>query len=99
MTFALAGYSGVFMRYAMAVTPVNYLLFGCHVVNFTAQCTQGYRYVDYNYMGGKQKYLDARAKEGLNSAGEKIEGAAKDIKDKVQDLAGQAKAQVEKATR
>lgn len=47
MTGALACYSAVFMRYAFAVSPVNYLLFGCHVVNFGAQCTQGYRYINY----------------------------------------------------
>ena len=47
MTLALTGYSATFMRYAMAVTPVNYLLFGCHFVNFGAQVTQGYRYLNY----------------------------------------------------
>jgi len=47
MTAALIGYSGVFMRYALAVQPRNYLLFGCHLVNFTAQNTQGYRFVNY----------------------------------------------------
>jgi hypothetical protein len=47
MTLALCGYSATFMRYAMAVTPVNYLLFGCHFVNFGAQATQGYRYLNY----------------------------------------------------
>jgi hypothetical protein len=47
MTLALCGYSATFMRYAFAVTPVNYLLFGCHFVNFGAQVTQGYRYLNY----------------------------------------------------
>lgn len=47
MTLALCGYSATFMRYAMAVTPVNYLLFGCHFVNFGAQATQAYRYLNY----------------------------------------------------
>jgi hypothetical protein len=47
MTAALCGYSATFMRYAMAVTPVNYLLFGCHFVNFGAQTFQGYRYLSY----------------------------------------------------
>jgi hypothetical protein len=47
MTGALAVYSAVFARYAMAVTPKNYLLFGCHVINCTAQLTQGYRWVSY----------------------------------------------------
>jgi hypothetical protein len=47
MTAALIGYSSTFMRYAMAVQPRNYLLFGCHMVNFGAQTTQGYRYVQH----------------------------------------------------
>lgn len=47
MTAALIGYSSTFMRYAMAVQPRNYLLFGCHLVNFGAQATQGYRYVQH----------------------------------------------------
>lgn len=48
MTLALIGYSGTFMRYALAVTPKNWLLFGCHVVNFSAQSMQGYRYLTYH---------------------------------------------------
>ena len=47
MTTALMLYSGTFMRYAFAVTPANYLLFACHFVNFGAQSTQGYRYLQY----------------------------------------------------
>jgi hypothetical protein len=47
MTVALAIYSGVFARYALAVTPKNYLLFGCHIVNATAQTAQGYRFLNY----------------------------------------------------
>lgn len=47
MTSALIVYSGVFMRYAFAVSPVNYLLFGCHAVNFSAQNVQMYRYLNY----------------------------------------------------
>jgi hypothetical protein len=52
MTGTLALYSAVFARYALAVSPKNYLLFGCHVVNFSAQLTQGYRYLNY------WKYVD-----------------------------------------
>ncbi len=52
MTLALTCYSAVFMRYALAVTPKNYLLFGCHIINFSAQLTQGYRYLNYwKYVG------------------------------------------------
>ncbi|CAB4254280.1 similar to Saccharomyces cerevisiae YGL080W FMP37 Putative protein of unknown function [Maudiozyma barnettii] len=49
MTFALIAYSGVFMRYALAVSPKNYLLFGCHLTNEIAQMGQGYRYLNYTY--------------------------------------------------
>lgn len=47
MTSALIVYSAVFMRYSMAVTPANYLLFGCHFVNECSQLAQGYRYMQY----------------------------------------------------
>lgn len=47
MTAALTVYSATFMRYSLAVTPKNYLLFLCHFVNFNAQLTQGYRYLKY----------------------------------------------------
>ena len=46
-TAALTIYSATFMRYALAVTPKNYLLFACHFINFNAQLTQGFRF--YNY--------------------------------------------------
>jgi mitochondrial pyruvate carrier 1 len=106
MTAALIGYSGVFMRYALAVTPKNYLLFGCHFVNFGAQVTQAYRYTNYWYMGGRQQSLEAKAKEGLTKAegsldkvADQASGAVKSAAAKVEDVAGKAKAQVEKATR
>ena len=47
MTGALTLYSATFMRYSMAVTPKNYLLFACHFVNFGAQMTQGVRFLQY----------------------------------------------------
>lgn len=47
MTGALVVYSATFMRYSLAVSPKNYLLFGCHLINFSAQATQGYRYLSY----------------------------------------------------
>jgi hypothetical protein len=46
-TAALTVYSATFMRYALAVTPKNYLLFACHFINFNAQLTQGYRWYKY----------------------------------------------------
>lgn len=54
MTAALVVYSAVFMRYSMAVTPKNYLLLGCHVVNETAQLGQAMRYINFNYLGGNK---------------------------------------------
>lgn len=47
MTGALVVYSATFMRYSLAVSPRNYLLFGCHLINFSAQVTQGYRYLNH----------------------------------------------------
>lgn len=47
MTGALIIYAATFMRYSLAVTPKNYLLFACHLTNFGAQTTQGYRYLSY----------------------------------------------------
>jgi hypothetical protein len=68
MTGALTLYSGTFMRYAMAVTPANYLLFGCHAINFSSQLVQGYRYLNYWNFGGREASLEAKAKEGLGEA-------------------------------
>ena len=49
MTGALVVYAATFMRYSLAVTPKNYLLFACHCVNFGAQSTQAYRFLNYHY--------------------------------------------------
>lgn len=54
MTTALVLYSGVFMKYALAVTPQNYLLFGCHVVNEAAQLGQGFRWLNFHYLNDKE---------------------------------------------
>jgi len=74
-TGALAIYSATFMRYSMAVTPANYLLFGCHAINFVSQVTQGYRYFNYWNMGGREIAL--KAKEAATKAGETVKSAAK----------------------
>ena len=81
MTFALCIYSVTFMRYALAVTPKNYLLFACHFVNEGAQLTQGYRYLNYHGWGGKDKASPAQdvseaVKENVKAAESKIQGAA-----------------------
>ncbi|KAH6660224.1 hypothetical protein BKA67DRAFT_547323 [Truncatella angustata] len=79
MTGALAIYSATFMRYSMAVSPANYLLFACHFINEGSQLTQGYRYVNWHYWGGKeaaaaQGNLDA-VKDKVVEAGEKVKAA------------------------
>ncbi|KAL1985242.1 hypothetical protein VTN96DRAFT_8158 [Rasamsonia emersonii] len=70
MTAALTVYSGTFMRYALAVTPKNYLLFLCHAINFSAQLTQGYRYLNYWNWGGREKALAAKAAQQGQEAGQ-----------------------------
>ncbi|KAK8047938.1 hypothetical protein PG996_016002 [Apiospora saccharicola] len=52
MTGALTVYAFTFMRYSLAVTPKNYLLFACHFLNAGAQLTQGYRWTQYHYGEG-----------------------------------------------
>jgi hypothetical protein len=37
------------------VQPRNYLLFACHATNAVAQTTQGARFANYWYMGGREK--------------------------------------------
>ncbi|SPN96834.1 uncharacterized protein DNG_00354 [Cephalotrichum gorgonifer] len=68
MTGALCIYSATFMRYSLAVTPKNYLLFMCHLINGCAQATQGYRYLDYNYWGGKEKLAAQKLASGAAAA-------------------------------
>lgn len=84
MTGALTLYSGTFMRYAMAVTPANYLLFGCHAINFSSQLVQGYRYLNYWNFGGRDEALAAKAREGLNQATGKVE----ELADKAKGVVG-----------
>lgn len=79
MTAALTVYSATFMRYSLAVTPQNYLLFACHFINECSQLTQGYRFVNWHYWGGKEKAAQsgdlAAAKDKVVEAGEKIKAA------------------------
>ncbi|KAM0701278.1 hypothetical protein Q7P35_011639 [Cladosporium inversicolor] len=106
MTAALIGYSSTFMRYAMAVQPRNYLLFGCHLVNFGAQATQGYRYVQHWHMGGREKRLELQAQDGiatvegkLGQAAEKTKEGANAVINKAEQLGAQAKKEAEKLTK
>jgi hypothetical protein len=47
MTVTMIGYSSLFMRFAWAVDPRNYLLFACHTFNVTAQVNQLRRAIEY----------------------------------------------------
>ena len=79
MTGALVVYSATFMRYSLAVTPANYLLFACHFINECSQLTQGYRYLQYHNWGGKEKMdlenAAAAAKAKLEAASETVKEA------------------------
>lgn len=92
MTGALVIYSATFMRYALAVTPKNYLLFGCHVVNSGAQLTQGYRWMNYNYWGGRETSLQEKAAVGA----EKVEEGVKKVEDKANKVQDKAKSEIKK---
>jgi hypothetical protein len=83
MTGALTLYSGTFMRYALAVTPANYLLFGCHAINFTSQLVQGYRYLNYWNFGGREASLQDQAKAGANIASDKVKEGLEKAKEVV----------------
>jgi hypothetical protein len=65
MTGALVVYSATFMRYSLAVSPKNYLLFACHAINFTSQSIQGYRYLSYwKYVRPKHPYNASDERKG-----------------------------------
>jgi hypothetical protein len=81
MTFALCVYSATFMRYALAVTPANYLLFACHFVNEGAQLTQGYRYLQWTQWGGREQ---AALTGAVNAGKEKVAA----VEGKVKELVG-----------
>jgi len=75
MTASLSLYSATFMRYSLAVSPANYLLFGCHAINFTSQIVQGYRYLNYWNYGGRELAVKAR-EAAVETAGDAQETAA-----------------------
>ncbi|XXG94524.1 Small nuclear ribonucleoprotein-associated protein B [Hypoxylon texense] len=80
MTFALTIYSATFMRYALAVTPKNYLLFLCHFINEGSQLTQGYRYLQWHHWGGREK-------AGVHGAVEEAKEKAAAVGDKIKEVA------------
>lgn len=83
MTGALTLYSGTFMRYALAVTPANYLLFGCHAINFSSQLVQGYRFMNYWNWGGRDKALAEKAKAGVKDVEGKVAEGVEKVKSAV----------------
>ncbi|KAK4697964.1 hypothetical protein P7C71_g184, partial [Lecanoromycetidae sp. Uapishka_2] len=91
MTGALLLYSGTFMRYALAVQPKNYLLFACHFVNFGAQSTQGYRYLQYWNYGGREEALEAKAKSEADRLSQDGRAMAADAKQSAEGIVDQAK--------
>ena len=80
MTGALVVYSATFMRYSLAVSPKNYLLFLCHFVNTSSQLTQGYRYMQWHHWGGKEKM---GLEGGVEAAKEKVQAVESKVKDAV----------------
>jgi len=88
MTGALIIYSATFMRYSLAVTPANYLLFACHFVNEASQLTQGYRWMQYHKWGGREEELKKKAESGVKGAVGQIEEEAKVAFDKAKEIAG-----------
>ena len=68
MTATMIGYSSLFIRFAWAVQPRNYLLFACHTFNVTAQVNQLRRAIEYK--------LDniPNAAEELQAIGKKAAG-------------------------
>ncbi|KAI9249230.1 mitochondrial pyruvate carrier [Phascolomyces articulosus] len=68
MTVALCIYSGLFMRFALAVQPKNYLLFACHATNEVAQLVQGYRFLQYNKNADNKQVQEQKVEEKPSTA-------------------------------
>lgn len=89
MTSALIIYSAIFMRYSVAVSPKNYLLFGCHFVNECAQLTQGYRFLHYWKWGGRERALAQQSTLGGTAAAQ-VDQALATGTQKIQDKGREA---------
>ncbi|KAF3361102.1 Mitochondrial pyruvate carrier 1 like protein [Verticillium longisporum] len=90
MTGALVIYSATFMRYSLAVSPKNYLLFACHFVNECSQLTQGYRYLSWHKWGGKEAAAAAggNAKETVEAIKDKAVAVEAKVEGKVKEALG-----------
>lgn len=85
MTGALVVYSATFMRYSLAVSPRNWLLFACHFINECSQLTQGYRYLSFHHWGGKEK-MDLE--KGVEAAKDAAKDGAEKVESKLKAAAG-----------
>lgn len=65
---------------AWRVQPRNYLLFACHLTNTTAQIAQDARFVNYWYLGGREKrQMEGTIGEGAPVKDSKIVEAVQKI--------------------
>lgn len=79
MTGTLAVYSAIFMRFAWAVTPRNYLLFSCHAFNEAVQLTQlarGYAWQREHQPELARQSEELAVKAGAAAAGVVVGGVA-----------------------
>jgi hypothetical protein len=81
-TKRLTNRSMIFMRFAWRVQPRNYLLFACHATNAAAQTVQEGRFINYWYMGGREKKapVGSTVEDGMDKVKEKAEELKKAIK-------------------
>ncbi|KAL7421678.1 hypothetical protein Q5752_003447 [Cryptotrichosporon argae] len=86
MSPTLAAYSAMFMRFAWRVQPRNYLLFACHATNATAQTVQVGRFINYWYMGGRERKHPVAAK--LDGAKGAVEGVVEGAVDSAKKAVG-----------
>lgn len=66
MTATMIGYSSLFVRFAWAVQPRNYILFACHSFNVCAQLNQLRRAIEYKMEN------NPNAKEEMTQFGQKL---------------------------
>lgn len=73
------------------------LLLAVHSVNFSAQATQGYRYVNYWHMGGRETAAkEGQAPEMVGVVGDKAKEVGSQVKEGAQEVKGKVEEQVEK---
>ncbi|KAL8893391.1 MAG: hypothetical protein Q9180_006274 [Flavoplaca navasiana] len=94
MTAALTVYAATFMRYSMAVTPKNYLLFACHFINFGAQSTQGVRFLKYWHYGGREEALKMKAQQAVQTTKTETQNVLQQGEDKGKSILHQGEAKL-----